>query len=139
MNKTEKIGRLYVAMNNLGLTPTETTALLRAERVLHRWAELECGTDEGHIERDEATGKPVFYNARARYVDPKDPRARRTIPDREAAALHRIACIMLVHPALWYFHQTDPRGCALYVGKVADLPPDSHLSSCYTRGIAVCI
>jgi hypothetical protein len=27
---------------------------------LHRWHELECGTDNGCIERDETTGKSVL-------------------------------------------------------------------------------
>lgn len=136
--KTERIGRLFVQMHNLGFTPSETSTLLKCEWVLHRWAELECGTGDGHIERDEATGKPFFVNDRSRYVDPKDPRSRRAIPDREASTYRRIEKLMERHPGLWWYHQTDPRGCAVYVGKVADLG-DRELSAHYTQGVAVCI
>lgn len=116
---------------NINLSFDDANALRRAQITLHRWAELECGTGDGHIERSESTGKPYYYNARARFVNPSDPRARHAIPDREAGALKRIAEICQRN-ALHYFHQTDPRGCSLYVSNA----PLSD--SAYTNGIACC-
>lgn len=129
MNETERIAAIYLAMDKAGFSIPETSALLRCSRTLRRWAELECGTDEGHIERDETTGKPVFYNARVRLP----------VPDREASALRRVAAILKSHPTLSFYHQTDPRGCALYILRPGDVPDGADPSSCYTNGIAVCI
>lgn len=89
--------------------------LRRAQMTLHRWAELECGTDAGHIEREgDGEGRPIFHPAGrhvgGRWIDPK-PYA---VPDREAGALRRVAAVCKAARLHWY-HQTDPRGCALYV------------------------
>lgn len=136
--KKQNIARFYSAAANLGFSMDEADALRRIERTLHRWAELECGTDAGHIERDDATGKPVFVNARARYVQANDPRARSVIPDREAGALRRLGKLMARHPELVAYHQGDPRGCALYVLRKSDVPEGVAIDSIYSRGWAVC-
>lgn len=105
--------------------------LRRAERTLHRWAELECGDGNEWaswcIERDEATGKPYL----ACYPHNAKP-SRSPIPDRERGALKRVAAVC-AELGLTYYHQTDPRGCALYVAREA--LTDSNYSS---RGVAVC-
>ena len=66
-----------------------------------------------------------------RVVFPHTANARRRtrIPDRERGALRRVAeiCERL---GLHYYHQGDPRGCALYVD-TAPIP-----SNDYTRAIA---
>lgn len=36
----------------------DAAALRRISMTLTRWHELECGTDRGHVKRDEKTGKP---------------------------------------------------------------------------------
>lgn len=138
MNKTERIAHLYLAMSRARFTVTETSVLLRCSRALHRWAELECGTDAGHVERDDS-GKPFFVSARSRFVDPKDPRSRRPIPDREASALRKVAGVLKSHPGLTHCHQTDPRGCALHILRPGDVPEGADPSAHYTRGIAVCL
>jgi hypothetical protein len=92
----------------------DARTLRRAQMTLHRWAEMECGDGRGHIERDEQTGKPFYYNDNARYVQANDPRRVSSIPDREAGALRRVAEACKA-AGLHYYHQTDPRGCALYV------------------------
>jgi hypothetical protein len=99
---------------------------------LHRWAELECGSDAGAIERDEKTGIPYFrydYGARqsGRYV----------IPDRERGALKRLAAIMSRYPGLGYYLQGDCRGAPLYVLRPGDIPDGAKAESYYTRGVAV--
>ena len=136
--KKQSIARFYATAANLGLSMDEADTLRRIEMTLHRWAELECGTDAGHVERDEKTGKPVFVNARARYVDPHDPRARHSIPDREAGALRRLGKLMAAHPELVSYHQGDPRGCALYILRKSDIPAGARLDAIYSRGWAVC-
>lgn len=90
-------------------------ALRRAELTLRRWAEGECGNGNDYaswsIERDEETGKPYLCTY------PHQGKSRRTaIADRERGALKRIAALCQTH-GLHYYHQTDPRGCALYVSK----------------------
>ena len=114
---------------NIGFDDANT--LRRAQITLHRWAELECGDGNDYaswaIERDDDTGLPYM----CRY--PHDGKMRRLrIPDREAGALRRIAefCKRL---DLLYYHQTYPRGCALYVSK----EPFTQFD--YTRGIACCV
>jgi hypothetical protein len=96
---------------------------------LHRWAERECN---GEITRDEATGK-VF----AQYGSGRGPFLTVKTRDLKAGALRRLASIMKAHPTLVAYHQTDPRGCALYVVRVADLA-GSDVHQCYSRGLAVC-
>ena len=106
----------------------EANTLRRAQLTLHRWAEMECGDSNDYsswsIERHEETSLPYF----CRY--PHTGKSYRTrIADREAGALRRIAAICKAH-GLHYFHQTDPRGCALYVDRKP--LPDNN----YTHGIA---
>lgn len=96
--------------------------LRRAECTLHRWAERECGDDSGwHIERDEQTDFP--YNV------PNDGNGtRHRIPDLEKGALRRIAEVC-ARNSLHYYHQTDPRGCSLYVS------PLPLTDTNYTNGV----
>lgn len=90
--------------------------LRRAERTLHRWSEEECN---GTIQRegDEGTGKP-FRPFESFYIRKDGSKAinrhKVPTPDREAGALRRVAEVCKA-TGLHYFHQTDPRGCALYV------------------------
>jgi hypothetical protein len=92
---------------------------------------MECGSDRGAIERDETTGKPYFRNA---YTG---KRSRLPVADKEAGALRRLASIMLRYPGLLAYHQTDPRGAALYILQPSDVPAGIPLDCCYSRGIAV--
>lgn len=121
--------------NGLGqsmyLSFENANTLRRAEKTLHRWAEMECGDENGCIERDEKTGKPFYCNANHSYLDPHDPRARYAVPDREKGALKRIARVCQLS-GLKFWHQTDPRGCALYVS--GDVLTESN----YPHGVACC-
>ena len=122
-------------MWKLGFNYSEATALRRIELTLHRWAEHECN---GEIERDENTGKAYWRRLNHSYLDPHDPRASYRIADRESGSLKRLAKIMANHPELWSYHQGDPRGCALYVGRKPDV--NGHeIATVYNRGFAVCI
>lgn len=124
-----RIADFYARMSALGFTFQETETLRRAELTLSRWSEMECGNDNGCIERDEATGKAYWLNSTS---------MRRTrIADRETGALKRVKAVIAAHPELTYYHQTDPRGCALYILRKSDC--DKPLDEIYTRGLAVCI
>lgn len=79
-------------------------------------------------------------------------RGRYRIADREAGALRRLKAIVAARnhreertefmaanaqDHVFAYHQSDPRGCALYLVTRAQLGSDS-IDSCYTRGLAVC-
>ena len=108
----------------------DANALRRAQLTLHRWAELECGDGNDYaswaIERDEESGVPYMRTY------PHDGKVRQhRIPDREKGALTRVAAICKDN-GLHFYHQTDPRGCALYVSN------EPLTDSYYTRGVACC-
>lgn len=136
---------LYNKLQTLGFTYEEAHSLRRIEMVLHGWCEKECGDSNDHnsfcIARDEETDQPYME------IRPNNGKMYRyPIADREKGALQRLKVIINKHPALWSYYQTDPRGCALYVGRTADLyyfndgnkvlDIESNYSS---RGLAVCI
>lgn len=129
--KAQRFTRYFDNMARLGIRYDDAAKLRRIEMTLQKWAEQECGDSESYdfgsvswaIERDEATGKP--YRVREvtdRRGTTKTYRDR--IADREAGALRRLARIMAAYPDLTYYHQTDPRGCALYILRKADIPRD---------------
>lgn len=110
-----KMGRTVDNWQPMGINIFNASRdLRRAQLTLHRWAELECGTDTGHIERegDDGTGRPYFVPDWRR----RGPggAVRRLVPDRERGALARVAAVCKA-AGLHFYHQTDPRGCALYV------------------------
>jgi len=129
-------------------------------------AECGNGNDYGSwaIERDEASGKPYMVHHHYTHGRGKNCTTRRPIADREAGALRRLAAIVQVrnfrvsppvhvprdphgaviqsNPAtkgqeIVPYHQTDPRGCALYLLTREQLGTD-EISGVYTRGLAVC-
>ena len=108
----------------------DANALRRAQLTLHRWAELECGDGNNYaswsIERDETTGLPFMCN----YPHTGQVRSHR-IPDREKGALARVVAVCKAN-GLHFYHQTDPRGCSLYVAR--EPLPDHN----YTGGVACC-
>lgn len=154
MTKSERSFKLYSRLAELGFTYEESKALYRAQLTLHRWAEAECN---GEIERDETTNKPArHFRWSAFGQGPGLSHQAFPIADREAGALRRVKGIVEARNArlgkglngapddfILPYHQTDPRGCALYLVKQSDLgngcSPSLPLSSYYTRGLAVCI
>ena len=124
-------------VQRLGIDLDDALALRRIAMTLHRWYELECGNENGCIERDETTGKCRYHNARARYVDPHDPRAYSVVADRETGARKRLAAIMAKYPNLMPYVQTDPRGASLYILTERDLADGSDIHAIYSRGVAV--
>ncbi len=145
-NKYTRRMDLYNRLAKLGFTTEEADKLRRIEKTLHRWAEYCCN---GEIQRDEQTQIPYWHTQRG----PKDfPRVK--IADRERGALKRLEAIVTAvntrlmqeskdtpdfsSKMLWFYHQTDPRGVSVYVGRKSDLRPNQELSSCYSSaGVAV--
>jgi hypothetical protein len=117
-------------LERAGISPDDAKALRRIAMTLHRWHELECGTDYGCIERDEETGAPYWLNART------GRRAYR-VADREAGARRRLAAIMARYPELSAYVQGDPRGAALYILRPGDVPKGGDVEGYYSHGLAV--
>lgn len=117
--------RERLARRGMHITNEEANFLRRAEITLHRWYEKECGTERGCIERDEETGTPYLCSV-------QQGRRQHRIRDTETGALKRVEAFC--QKKGWYFYaQSDPRGCALYVG-VEPL----HGANYPTKGAACC-
>ena len=121
--------RTIVRLAAQRITAPDIEALGRIERTLHRWAEDECN---GDIERDEVTGRP-YRDCRNYSFGSTIIPFRRAVADRERGALARLAGIMARYPALQAYHQSDPRGCALWILPASLTEPERH----YTDGISV--
>lgn len=119
--KAEKTHKLYARLAELGFSFDESSSLIRAERTLSRWAEAECN---GDIQRDDA-GKPWRYYG-------TEHQHRCQTADRESGALRRVTAIC-ARAGVHYYHQQDPRGCALYVSR------EPMTDQTYHRALAVCI
>ena len=131
MNKRER-ERLTAQENTLmtlGFTINEADTLRRISRTLRRWHELECGVNNGAIERDDDTQRPYWCSSTTG--------RRYPVADRERGALRRLARGMATHAPLTYYIQTDPRGAALYILRPSDVPAGADPASYSTRGICV--
>jgi len=125
-------------LERAGIKLDDACKLRRIALTLRRWHELECGNDAGCIERDEKTGKPIFFNAHARFLDPRDPRAYSVVPDRESGALKRLKEVMKPYSRRFFAYvQGDPRGAALYLVKKTYVPKGGALDAYYSNGIAI--
>lgn len=128
--KAQRFARYFDNMARYGIGYEDAAKLRRIEMTLQKWAELECGDSNEYaswaIERDDETDKPYMVrHIHARHGHGNDYQMIRTrVADREAGALRRLARIMAAYPELVTYHQTDPRGCALYVLRLADIPRD---------------
>lgn len=126
-----------------GLTQYAWQQLRQLERGLHRWSEMEC---EGELQRDDETGK-VYKYRKSRFGDfTENPFP---IPDTEADMLAS-ARKQAKRFGLEVYHQSDPRGCQLWLYTEAELnerlerseilrQPGMGISACYNSvGTAVC-
>ena len=141
--KKQRTVRFYNSLERLGIDFDTADKLRRIEMTLHRWSELECGDGNEYaswaIERNENTDKP--FMVRHIYERNGQPYRLMTTPiaDREKGALKRLSNIMASFPTLTFYHQTDPRGYALWLIPKEKLNNGEDISSVYTRGVAVCI
>ena len=119
-------------LQRAGVSYEDANKLRRIALTLHRWHELECGTDTGAIERDEATGKPYWY-----MTGVTSPR-RYPTPDRENGALARLKEVMRRYSRKFRpYVQGDPRGASLYLVRHKDVPKGKDIDAYYSNGIAV--
>ena len=116
-------------LEQIGLSNNDAWTLRKIAMTLHRWHELECGTDGGAVERDEETGKTYWLNSMTG--------KRWPMPDRETGARKRLAKLMAGYPHLGAYVQGDPRGAALFILRPGDVPEGKEVDSYYSRGIAV--
>jgi hypothetical protein len=128
-HETQRRARLVATLEALGFTAHEADKLRNISNTLQNWYGLECGNGNGHIERDETTGKPYFGCAHSG--------RRYPVNDRERGALKRLGAIMASRPHLTAYIQGDPRGAALYILRPDDVPAGKPADSYYTRGICV--
>jgi hypothetical protein len=123
MSAREKTYEIMRRLDRAGIDATfrQSEILRRAELTLQRCAERECGNGSNwYLERDEKTGLTFNVNT--------ETGRRYRCPDLEGGALRRVAstCDEL---GIHYYHQTDPRGAALWVSR----EPLDHMN--YTRGV----
>ena len=125
---------------NAGILYADAVSLRRISMTLHRWHELECGDSNNYaswcILRGKRLGNTFEYDDDGKpYMEWHRHDSNRPsyvpIADRERGALKRLAKIMANYPKLTSFVQTDPRGCALYIGEGLT---DENYSS---KGIAI--
>lgn len=107
-----------ILATRLGLSEKDANTLRLAQLTLHRWAELECGDSNSYasccIVRDETTNVPY----RETYPHNGGAVYRVRVNDKETAALKRVMRVCSAN-GLHFYHQTDPRGCSLYVSRVS--------------------
>jgi hypothetical protein len=138
--KKQQTARFFNLMAENGFTYNETTALLKAERALRKWGELECGTGDRnrsvHVFRDES-GKPFYrvqYFHAGQWRESIQPKR-----DTEKSALSKVESIMAGKPGFRAYYQADPRGCALYIIRPGDIEAGENIHALYNRGIALCV
>ena len=126
MNANYQTELIRNRLNNAGVAAdfTQANILRRAQITLHGWAEKECGTGNGCIERDESTDKCYWLNSMTGN--------RYQVRDMETPALKRVSEVCAELGA-YFYHQGDPRGCALYVS-AEPINDQSH-----NRGVAICL
>ena len=141
MNKRQKTAAFFDRMTNLGFSHAETDALLKAERALSRFSELECGISDANrsisVFRDEETGKPFYrieYRVGNNWRERTQPKR-----DTEKAALQTVARIMESKPGFSAYHQTDPRGVSLYIIRPGDIEAGEDVRRLYNRGLAMAV
>lgn len=152
--KRQRIANFYIFAERIGVDTETADKLRRIEMTLHRWAEAECN---GEIQRNDpddtiscapgcasrvpcgecTCGRADRLGKPRRYYGPNMDRSY-PVADREAGALKRLAKIMEGLPHLVAYHQTDPRGCALYLVPKDKLQDGHNISSVYNRGFGVC-
>lgn len=120
---------VILRLTSIGITEADAMKLRSISMTLHRWHELECGTERGTIERDELTGSCTWFNPHTGQ--------RFKHPDMETPALTRLARIIQKYPTLAAYVQTDPRGAALYILRPGDVPEGEDVEAYYSRGIEV--
>ena len=107
----------------------EWASLKRLAKLIRKWNEDECNGAIQWSDDNEETPKRYpkrYFQDRHGYFTIPGP----TIQDKERQSLESARRIAAKH-GLSIYHQTDPRGCALYVYNVHDLKGRS-IDECYS-------
>ena len=121
-DKTMELLRRQYKVTGVFLSIEDAETLRRAELTLTSWALEVCN---GTIERPwEGTVDGDARPYRPTYMQGMFSR----IADREAGALRRVAEVCKRN-GLEFFHQGDPRGCALYIARQGQGMNDTNYSS----------
>lgn len=131
-SKTLRTLRLAQSLECFKLLPDDIAKLLRIEKKLRRWHELQCGADAGHVEEvgEEGSGNWEFVNRHGH---------RSPIRNATEQARKTLNAFKTVDPDLLFYVQTDPRGCALYLLKKSQVESGEDVNAVYSRGVAICI
>lgn len=129
----------YTPLLSEGISLEDAEQLRRISMTLTRWYEWECGNSNEHsswsVVRGSKTGNVFEYDDNGKpYIERHAHNANKPtytlVADRERGALKRMASIMAKYPSLTAYVQTDPRGCALYIGH-------GLTDTNYSQGVAV--
>lgn len=128
-DKVSKYISYYSNTGKLGIDVDDAKSLLGIERKLRHWAEDVCN---GLVEVDE---NGVAYRISSSYAELN----KWKIPNQQTRALKKLDEIMNKYPHLIAYHQTDPRGCSLYIIP-KKLLGDKDISAYYSSiGLAVSV
>lgn len=126
----------YDRLINAGISYDDAVSLRRISMTLHNWHESECGDSNDYaswcIVRGKKTGNVFEYDDngkpyREMHRHTSNKAEYYAVPDRESGAHKRLKAIMAKYPKLSAYVQTDPRGCALYIGEnLTDQNYSSH-------------
>lgn len=138
-NLSQFMTNLQYLQKHYSLTDHSWRVLRGCEKALHKWAEDECN---GRIQWDDETGEPHLYR-KDKFGD-YTGKGQPTF-NKEDHYLD-LARKQAARYGLQIFHQTDPRGCALYVYTKEDLErsrfgrdPKFGISAVYnTIATAIC-
>lgn len=125
-----EIARNVADLRLCGLRSEDIAAIRRLAIQLHRWFELECGTNRGLIQQNEETGVWTYHAWTPRGYDIEGY----AIPDAETRHRKRLARIMSDYPGLAAYVQDDPHGSPIYICQKDDARSDR-----YTRGCPVIV
>lgn len=128
--KLATIKRVYALAELLNLEADDILFLTKIERTLQRWAERESGNSTDSM----AYWVEVDDDGKAwevRDIWGINKQFRHRIPNMEASALRRLSAFCK-DKGLYAYHQSDPRGCQLYISRTRELTPEN-----YTDGVAV--
>jgi hypothetical protein len=133
MNRKEAIRQTEQirSLEAVGFTQAEAETLRRISMTLSHWAETECN---GEVEVNDDGKAFRVHQGHA----PTWEVSRWPIPNREAGAIRRLGKMMQDHPGFDFFHQTDPRGAALYIYRPDDLKPGQSIDRVYSS-IGICV
>lgn len=128
---TRSTDKMLSRLTAIGLSYDDATQCIALR--LHRWHELECGVENGGVERDEKTGKVFWYSS---HTGKRSP-----YRDNETPALKRLEKIKARYPGHEFYVQGDPRGAALFVLSPYDVERrkalNVELDAYYSNGVAV--